>query len=110
MSTTAAGKRIGPAVGLWAVLAYISAVMTTSPSQAQTAGDFYKGKTVTLLVGSTPGGGYDLYARMLARFLGAHIPGNPAVVVQDMPGAGSLTSVLFLDNGAARDGTFMTIF
>lgn len=69
-----------------------------------------KGKTITLLVGSTAGGGFDLYARTLARFLGAHIPGNPTVIVQNMPGAGSLTSVLHLDNGAPRDGTYMTIF
>lgn len=75
-----------------------------------TAEDYYRGKTMTLLVGSTAGGGYDLYARVLARFLGAHIPGQPAIVVQNMPGAGSLTSVLYLDNLAARDGTYMTIF
>ncbi len=80
------------------------------PSDAQAASDFYKGKTITLLVGSTAGGGYDLYARTLARFLGAHIPGNPTVIVQNMPGAGSLTSVLYLDNAAPRNGTYMTIF
>jgi tripartite-type tricarboxylate transporter receptor subunit TctC len=81
-----------------------------SPANAQPAADFYKGKTVTLVVGSTPGGGYDAYARTLARFYGAHIPGSPNVVVQNMPGGGSLTSVLYLDKTAAKDGTVLTIF
>jgi TRAP-type uncharacterized transport system substrate-binding protein len=92
--------------------AVVCAWMTLAggPSGAQGGSDFYKGKTITLLVGSTAGGGYDLYARTLARFLGAHIPGNPTVIVQNMPGAGSLTSVLYLDNAAPQDGTYMTIF
>ena len=52
--------------------------------------DFYRGKTVTLTVGYSAGGGYDTYARILARHMGRHIPGNPPVVVQNMPGAGCM--------------------
>jgi len=74
------------------------------------ADDFYKGKTFTIVVGFSPGGGYDLNARGLARHLAAHIPGNPNIIVQNMPGAGSLTSVRYLDVTAPKDGTAMTIF
>jgi tripartite-type tricarboxylate transporter receptor subunit TctC len=77
------------------------------PARAQ---DFYKGKTFTIVVGFTPAGGFDNYARVLARYLGKHIPGNPTVIVQNMPGAGSLTSVRYLDATAPKDGTVMTIF
>jgi tripartite-type tricarboxylate transporter receptor subunit TctC len=71
---------------------------------------FYKGKTVAIVVGFTPGGGYDRYARILGRYLGRFIDGNPTVIVQNMPGAGSLTSVRYLDATATRDGTTMTFF
>ena len=74
------------------------------------ADDFYKGKSFTIVVGFSPGGGYDINARGLARYLAAHIPGNPGVIVQNMPGAGSLTSVRYLDVTAPKDGTVMTIF
>jgi tripartite-type tricarboxylate transporter receptor subunit TctC len=74
------------------------------------AEDFYKGKTFTIVVGFSPAGGYDTYARMLARYIGNHIPGKPTVIVQNMPGAGSLTSVRYLDLTAPKDGTVMTIF
>ena len=60
-----------------------------APAHAQSVEEFYRGKTITILVGFTAGGGYDLYARLLGRHIGRHIPGNPAVVVQNMPGAGS---------------------
>ena len=74
------------------------------------ADDFYKGKTFTINVGFSPAGGYDVYARNLARYIGNHIPGNPNVIVTNMPGAGSLTSVRYLDLTAPKDGTVMTIF
>jgi tripartite-type tricarboxylate transporter receptor subunit TctC len=62
------------------------------------------------VVGFSPGGGYDAYARALARRIGDHIPGHPTVIVENMPGAGSLTSVRYLDLTAPKDGTVMTIF
>ena len=57
-------------------------------AHAQSVEDFYKGKTINLVIGFSVGGGYDLYARMLARHMGKHIPGNPTIVPQNMPGAG----------------------
>jgi tripartite-type tricarboxylate transporter receptor subunit TctC len=77
------------------------------PARAQ---DFFKGKTFTIVVGFSPAGGFDSYARVLARYLGKYIPGHPTVIVQNMPGAGSLTSVRYLDATAPKDGTVMTIF
>ena len=77
---------------------------------ATRAEDFYKGKTVTITVGFSPGGGYDVNARALSRYLGKYIPGNPSVIVQNMPGAGSVTSVRYLDLTAPKDGTILTVF
>ncbi len=80
-----------------------------SSVSAQSEANFYKGKTVRVIVGYSPGGGYDTNARLLARFLGAHIPGNPNVVVENMPGASSLKSVQYLEE-APKDGTVITAF
>jgi tripartite-type tricarboxylate transporter receptor subunit TctC len=71
---------------------------------------FYAGKTITLVVGYSAGGGYDIYARMLARHYGRHIPGNPNVIVQNMPGAASMTAVRHLEANAPKDGTVITSF
>src|SRR5450432_2513404 len=80
------------------------------PAHATPASGFYKGRVVQVVVGFTAGGGYDLYARVLARHLGRHIPGNPAVVTQNMPGAGSLKAANYLYNVAPKDGTVLGIF
>src|ERR1700704_3817942 len=72
--------------------------------------EFYKGRQVNLIVGYGTGGGYDVYGRLIARHLGRHIPGTPSVVVQNMPGAGSLRAVNFLYNSAPKDGTAIAIF
>ena len=69
------------------------------------AADYYAGKTIDLLVGAPPGGGYDIYARTIARHIGRHIPGNPAVVVKNMPGAGSAKAAQFISAIAPKDGT-----
>ncbi len=79
-------------------------------SFAAQAEDFYKGKTVTILVGFSPGGGFDLNARLLARHMGKHIPGNPDMVVSNMNGAASLTAVQYLDTRAPKDGTVIDTF
>ena len=71
------------------------------------AADFYQGKTISNIVGFGPGGGYDLYARLVAKHLGNHIPGNPGFVVRNMPGAGSRIAGNFLSNVAAQDGTVL---
>jgi len=93
-------------------LAVTLAALTIASATAgmAAADDFYKGKTVTIVVGFSPGGGYDTYARTLARHIGNHIPGNPTVIVQNMPGAGSLTAVRHLDATAPKDGTVITAF
>src|SRR5436305_2364899 len=74
-------------------------------ARAQSAAEtFFRGKTIRLLVGTTPGAGYDLVARLLAAHLGGHVPGNPAIVVENMAGAGSLTITNYRHNRAPRDG------
>ena len=75
--------------------------------RAQT--DFYAGKQISLLIGTTAGGGYDAYGRLVARHIGRHIPGNPAVVAKNMPGAGGLASANYLYNRAPKDGTEILI-
>lgn len=72
--------------------------------------DFYRGKTLTIVVGSTSGGAYDAYGRLLARYLVRHLPGSPLAVVQDLPGAGSLTAVRYLTANAPTDGTVIATF
>ncbi len=71
---------------------------------------FYAGKTVTVVVGFSAGGGYDQYARTFGRYVGSHIPGKPNVIVQNMPGAGSLTAVRYLDGPAVKDGSIIVAF
>ena len=80
-----------------AVLAF-----TASPAAAQ---DFFAGKTIDLMVGAPPGGGYDIYGRIVARHLGRHIPGNPNIVPKNMPGAGSARAAGFIAKIAPKDGT-----
>ena len=75
------------------------------PAQAQQAGDFYRGKNIDLHIGYTVGGGYDIYARLLARHMGRHIPGNPTIVPRNMPGAGSLRLANWLYHAAPKDGS-----
>ena len=79
-------------------------------ASAQAPADFYKGKTINVIVGFSPGGGYDQYARVLARHMGNHIPGNPVMVVQNAPGAGSLTAVRRTDGTLPKDGTAIVTF
>ena len=71
------------------------------------AADFYEGKKIRLIVSSSPGGGNDTYSRLLARHLGRNIPGNPSIIVQNMPGAGGVRAASYLYNKARRDGTVM---
>jgi hypothetical protein len=76
-----------------------------SQASAQAPKDFYRGKTVTIVVGYAVGGGYDAYARLLSRHLGDHIPGKPDVIVQNMPGAASLAAANYVYSVAPQDGT-----
>src|SRR4029079_12401782 len=87
----------------WKTLALVvsTAVAMSVPSHAD---DFYARKTITMIVGGNPGGGYDLYARALVRHYAKHIPGEPTFVVQHMPGAGSVNLANHLYTRAAKDG------
>src|SRR5207248_1175168 len=78
--------------------------VSAAGARAADVQEFYKGRSISLVIGYSAGSGYDLYARLLARFIGKYIPGNPAVVAQNMPGAGSLKAALYMHNVAARDG------
>ena len=90
----------------FAVLAAILTVLVGgTQASAQSAADFYKGKRVNLIIASGVGGGYDSYARVLSRYWGKHIPGNPTVVVQNMDGAAGITATNHIANKAERDGT-----
>ena len=87
------------------------AANSVTPSFAESPAEFYKGKTVTLLVGGSPGGGYATYAGLLARHIGRHIPGNPTVVAKNKRGAGSLKALKLLYNRSPKDGTvFAAVF
>jgi tripartite-type tricarboxylate transporter receptor subunit TctC len=88
----------------WSAGALIAAVCGSAAS-AQTPAEFYKGKNVEIQVNVSVGGGYDLYARMLARHMSRHIPGNPTVIVQNMPGGGGMRLANWLYNVAPKDGT-----
>jgi tripartite-type tricarboxylate transporter receptor subunit TctC len=76
-----------------------------SSAAADDVADFYRGKRINLVIGFGSGGGYDLYARLFARFLGGHIPGKPVIVPQNMPGAGSRRAANWLYTVAPKDGT-----
>jgi tripartite-type tricarboxylate transporter receptor subunit TctC len=86
-------------------LALTIILLAAGPGHAQSVAEFYKGKTIQLLIGFTAGGNYDLSSRTLARHMGRHIPGNPNIVPQNSPGAGSLRLANLLYNVAPKDGT-----
>jgi tripartite-type tricarboxylate transporter receptor subunit TctC len=95
----------------WKVTAafLVAALMLAAPARAQSVADFYRNRQVQLLIGYSAGAGYDLYARVLARHLGKHIPGNPTLVAQNMPGAGSLKLTNYLYSVAPKDGSVIGI-
>jgi tripartite-type tricarboxylate transporter receptor subunit TctC len=88
-----------------AVLAAASIALLAPAASAQSPAEFYKGRTVDIYVGYSVGGAYDLYARVIARHLGKHIPGNPTIVPKNMEGAGSLRLANWLYNVGPKDGT-----
>jgi hypothetical protein len=92
-----------------AAVALMALALPAAAQETQSAQAFYAGKTIKLIVGLPPGGGADAYARLVQRHLGRHIPGTPAILIQNMPGAGSLRSVMAL-NASPEDGTVMAHF
>lgn len=91
-------------------LVAVSALLSAGSLSVAKANDFYKGKTIRIAVGYAAGGGYDTYARAVARHLGKHVPGNPEFVVDNMTGAGSLIAANYTYNKADRDGTFIGVW
>lgn len=85
-------------------------VVCASLARADDVADFYRGRTLNLIAGFNVGGGADAYARLVARYLGQHLPGNPTVVVRNMPGAGSMTAANHLFNVSPRDGSEIGLF
>ena len=89
--------------------AMLAALLLAGPALAEEPQDFYRGRTLTLVVGHEAGTGYDLYGRTLARHIGRHIPGEPALIVQNMQGAGGLNAANWLYNVAPRDGSVLML-
>ena len=92
------------------IFATIAILATINASIAIAEDNFYAGKTVQVIIGFSAGGGYDLYARTVARYMARHIPGNPTLIPQNMPGAGSLRSANYLYQVAPSDGTVIAAF
>jgi tripartite-type tricarboxylate transporter receptor subunit TctC len=90
--------------------AIILSFVSGRPARADDVANFYRGRNVGLVIPYSAGGGYDLYARMLARFMSKHIPGEPTIVPQSMPGAGGLRATNFLNTVAAKDGSVFGTF
>jgi tripartite-type tricarboxylate transporter receptor subunit TctC len=93
---------VGVAVGIAAAI-----LLSSLPTRAQPTADFYRGKTLRMLIGYGPGGGYDIYGRLVAEFLPRHLPGNPTIVPQNMPGAGSFVAAKYMYDVAPKDGTVL---
>lgn len=95
--------------GMAHALVIAATLWAVTPGWAQSVAEFYAGKQITFIVGASTGGGYDTQARLVARHLGKHIPGNPTIVVQNMPGAGSLAAANYIYNAAPKDGTVIAL-
>jgi tripartite-type tricarboxylate transporter receptor subunit TctC len=93
-----------------AALTGLIAWASANAAIADEVADFYKSKQITVVVGYGPGGGYDVYTRMLLRHMPRYIPGNPTMVVQNMPGAGSLRAANYVANAAPKDGSYLGVF
>jgi tripartite-type tricarboxylate transporter receptor subunit TctC len=104
---TSAPKPTGPPQATTAPAQPTAAAPTASTGQVA---DFYRGKTIRFVVGFSPGGGFDTYARAISRYFGNYVPGNPTVVVENMPGAGSMLSANNLANALPKDGTVVAHF
>jgi tripartite-type tricarboxylate transporter receptor subunit TctC len=104
----ARGEEISMKAGAFLIASAIAGVFA-STAHAQDEAKFYEGKQVRMIIRSGVGGGYDLYSRMLARHIGKHIPGNPAIVPINMPGGGGIVAANHVATVAPRDGTILTM-
>ncbi len=96
---------MGFKMGTWRTGFFLSALLAAIPQAQAQEEPFFKDKTIRIIVGSAPGGGYDAYARLVGDHMRRHIPGSPQIVVQNMPGAGSLVATNHIANVAPKDGT-----
>src|SRR5215469_3128990 len=92
-----------------ALVAALICVLPGTASRAQTVEEFYKGRTLSLIIPNAPGGSFDLYARLVADNLGRFIPGHPTIVPQNMPGAAGMQAANYLASIAAHDGSVMSV-
>jgi len=97
-------------IGSIVFAAAVGGLLIPGPGHAQSVEEFYRGKTINLIIGYSVGGGYDLYGRLVSRHIGKHIPGRPAVVPQNMTGAGSLRAAQYIYSVAPKDGTTFGTF
>ena len=97
-------RRLAPL--LLAIALLFKPAIATAQTQS---GDFYRGKTIRLMIGAAAGGGFSAYALLLSAYLGRHIPGSPAVVIEHMPGGGGINSINYVANAAPLDGTVMAV-
>src|SRR2546430_1677110 len=95
-------SRIAATLGMLAL-----AVLTPCAAGADAVADFYRGRSITNLIGFGAGGGFDIYARLVAQHLGRHVPGNPSFVAQNMPGAGGRIAAEYIYNVAPQDGSVL---
>jgi tripartite-type tricarboxylate transporter receptor subunit TctC len=99
---------MGKVVSGGVAIGVASAILLSAvPTEAQPVADFYRGKTLRMLIGYGPGGGYDIYGRLIAEFLPRYLPGNPTIIAQNMPGAGSFVAARYIHDVAPKDGTVL---
>jgi len=99
---------MGRALTIGAAICVAAATLAWSaPVKADAVAEFYRGKTLRMLIGYGPGGGYDIYGRLVAEFLPKHLPGNPTIIPQNMPGAGSFSAAKYIYEAAPKDGTVL---
>src|SRR3974390_1932134 len=89
---------------------FLLSALAVGVAKAESVADFYKGRSVSLVIGYSVGGGYDAYARLLAHYIGKHIPGEPSIVPQQMTGAGSFRAANYLFYVARKDGSVVGTF
>ena len=90
-------------------LLVVAGLCAAAPAQAQAVGELYRGKTLNMIVGVGAGGEYDLLARLMAKYLGRHLPGNPTAITQNLPGASGIKALNYLYNQAPSDGTYIEL-
>src|SRR5262249_12891267 len=105
------GRRPDWRLTMFRTIAAVAALLAINGATASAGevAEFYRGKTVRLIIGYGTGGGYDIYGKFFARYLGEHIPGKPTVIAQNMPGAGSRSAANWLYKVAPKDGTVLAV-